>query len=188
MVELFLFFTSRTILFVTICFSIIFLLSFICPLFFKHLINTVPNCQDNVFLPSFFSLDLPKNMIISVCYMQHDISSFSSKLIIFWSYFFDSTAVTELLPFEPDYFLLFFFYKYLNHSSKQFFQLIHQHSGAHIPCLSYFFSLKVFQLSTNFTLFFQNSSFKMFFYSIYIFLYSSSVMTVSNVWKCNQKK
>lgn len=88
MVKFFPFFISSTILIVTVCFSIIFLLSFICPLFFTHFINTVPNCQDNVFLPSLFSLDLPKNIIISVCYMQHDISSFSSKLIIFYFYFF----------------------------------------------------------------------------------------------------
>lgn len=88
MVTFFPFFISSTILIVTVCFSIIFLLPFICPLFFTHFINTVPICQDNVFLPSLFSLDLPKNIIISVCYMQHDISSFSRKLIIFYFYFF----------------------------------------------------------------------------------------------------
>lgn len=109
-----------TILSVTGCFSIIILLSFICLLFFKHLINTVPKCQDNVFLPSLFSLDLPKN-IISVCYIC---------------------------------------YNFLNHSSKQVFQLICQHSGTQIPHPSYIICLEVFQLSTYFTLFFQNSSFK----------------------------
>lgn len=49
MVELFAFFISSTILFLTVYFSIIFSLSFICLIFLNYLINTVPNCQDDMF-------------------------------------------------------------------------------------------------------------------------------------------